>query len=176
MISEVCNFDDIRLNAKGKDTHRIVPPPREILQSILAMDGLDPRRFPPLELLASAPLLGSDGKIISRPGYHRRDQIYLEPTIEIPPVPAEPTQQDVDQALNLILVSLSRRLPLRGRRQQVPRAGRHPDPAGSPVGPWANTPSPGSGEYAGNGQNPADGGTVPDNRRSPRRADHAPQL
>ena len=105
MLSEVCNFDDVRLNAKGKDTHRIVPPPREILQSILAMDGLDLRRFPPLELLASAPILGSDGKIINRPGYHRRDQIYLEPTIEIPPVPAEPTQQDVDQALNLILVS-----------------------------------------------------------------------
>ena len=78
------------------------PPPREILQSILAMDGLDPRRFPPLEMLASAPLLGSDGRIISRPGYHRRDQIYLAPTIEIPPVPAKPTQEDIDQALNLI--------------------------------------------------------------------------
>ena len=57
------------------------------------------------ELLASAPLLGSDGRIISRTGYHRRDKIFLSPTIEIPPVPAKPTQQDVDQALNLILVS-----------------------------------------------------------------------
>ena len=45
MLSEVCNFDDIRLNAKGKDTHRIVPPPREILQSILAMDKLDRAAF-----------------------------------------------------------------------------------------------------------------------------------
>ena len=87
---------------KGLDTHRVGSPPREILQSILAMDGLDPRRFPPLELLASAPLLGSDGRIISRAGYHRRDKIFLSPTIEIPPVPARPTQQDVDQALNLI--------------------------------------------------------------------------
>ena len=77
MLSEVCNFDEIRLNHKGLDTHRVVGPPREILQSILVMDGLDQRRFPPLEMLASAPLLGSDGRIISRPGYHRRDQIYL---------------------------------------------------------------------------------------------------
>jgi len=102
MLSAVCNFDEIRLNHKGLDTHRVGSPPREILRSILAMDGLDQRRFPPLEMLASAPLLGSDGRIISRPGYHRRDQIFLSPTIEIPPVPAKPTQQDVDQALNLI--------------------------------------------------------------------------
>ena len=31
MISEVCNFDEIRLNQRDMDTHRIVPPPREIL-------------------------------------------------------------------------------------------------------------------------------------------------
>ena len=58
----------------------------------------------------------------------------------------------------------------------MPRAGRHPDPAGSPVGPRADAPSPGSGEYAGNGQDPADVGTVPGSRRSSRRADHAAQL
>jgi hypothetical protein len=102
LLAEVCNFDDVRANAKGKPTHRMIPPPPEILQSILAMDNLDPRRFPPLEILARSPLLGSDGTIISRPGYHHRDQIYLAPTIEIPKVPARPTRDDVDQALSLI--------------------------------------------------------------------------
>ena len=102
LLSQVCDCDEIRRNHKGLDIHRTIAPPRDILQSMLAMDGLDQHRFPPLELLASAPLLGSDGRIISRPGYHRRDQIFLSPTIEIPPVPAKPTQQDVDQALNWI--------------------------------------------------------------------------
>ena len=77
-------------------------PPREILASILAMDNLDQRRFPPLEILATAHLLGSDGRIINRRGYHRREQIYLEPTIEIPKIPARPTREDIDQALDLI--------------------------------------------------------------------------
>ena len=80
------------------DTHRILPPPCEILKSILTMD-LDERKFPPLEVVASTPILGSDGKIINRPGYHRKDQLFLAPTIEIPPVPKRPTKQDVDQAL-----------------------------------------------------------------------------
>jgi putative DNA primase/helicase len=102
IIAEVCDFDEIRLNHKHMDTHRILPPPCEILKSILTMD-LDERKFPPLEVVASTPILGSDGKIINRPGYHRKDQLFLAPTIEIPPVPKRPTKQDVDQALALIL-------------------------------------------------------------------------
>ena len=102
IIAEVCDFDEIRLNHKHLDTHRILAPPCEILKSILTMD-LDERKFPPLEVVASTPILGSDGKIINRPGYHRKDQLFLAPTIEIPPVPKRPTKQDVDQALALIL-------------------------------------------------------------------------
>jgi len=38
IIAEVCDFDEIRLNHKHMDTHRILPPPCEILKSILTMD------------------------------------------------------------------------------------------------------------------------------------------
>jgi len=101
-LGEVCDFDEIRANHKGLDTHRVIGPPRELLQSILAMPSFDPRQFPPLEMLATAPLLGSDGRIISRPGYHHRDQVFMAPTIEIPKIPVQPTREDIDQALALL--------------------------------------------------------------------------
>ena len=99
----MADFAEVRKNAKGQPTVRMLAPPYEVLKNILSLPAYENRHFPPLEMLASTPLLGSDGRILSRAGYYKRERIYLSPTVEVPTVPARPTRDDVSDALRLLL-------------------------------------------------------------------------
>jgi putative DNA primase/helicase len=102
-LAEVCDFDDVRCNTQGDDVHRVVAPPREILRTILSQESYDERRFPPLELLASSPIVGTSGRLLVRRGYYRRSRIWMEPSIALPPVPTRPTRDEVRRSVDLIL-------------------------------------------------------------------------
>ena len=63
-IADVADFDEIRSNSKGGECHRIVPPPAEILRSVLNPVRFRERQFPALEMVASCPIFGSDGRLL----------------------------------------------------------------------------------------------------------------
>lgn len=102
-LAEVCDFDEVRCNHGGNDTHRVVAPPRELLRTILSQEAYDERRFPPLELLATSPVVGEGGRLLVRRGYYRAERLWVEPSVELPPIPARPTRDEVRRAVDLIL-------------------------------------------------------------------------
>ena len=95
MISEVCSFDEVRLNHKGLDTHRVGSPPREILQSILAMDGLDQRPLPAAGVagLSPPPGLGRQNHQPRRIPPPRQDFPIAHDRDPAGPEPADPTRR-----------------------------------------------------------------------------------
>jgi len=102
-LADVCDFDEIRLNSKGDDTHRVVPPPREILQSVLSLERYSAKQFPPLEMIATCPVIGISGRLLVKRGYYRRERLRLEPTVKLAPVNTTPSKDEVKAAVSLLL-------------------------------------------------------------------------
>ena len=63
---------------------------------------------PPLESVMRTPAFGRNGNLISTPGYHRGDAawLFLDPSLDIPPVPSHPTAEQVAQARALLVDEL----------------------------------------------------------------------
>jgi putative DNA primase/helicase len=60
-------------------------------------------RFPPLMGIVSAPLILTNGRVIDNPGYDARTGLYFDPLgTSFPPIPKKPTQEDAQEALNLL--------------------------------------------------------------------------
>ena len=131
------------------------------------MDGLDAAPLSAAELLASAPLLGSDGKIINRPGYHRRDQIFLaaHDRDSAGPGSSRP-KQDVDQALISILDSYLGDFPFADDASKCHALAAILTPLVRRL-VRGRRPFSWLWRVRRERQDPADGGTVADNRRSP---------
>jgi hypothetical protein len=56
-------------------------------------------RFPRLDGITDTPMLRPDGTVVSVPGYDAVTCYLYEPTIEFPPIPEQPSEQDVRAAL-----------------------------------------------------------------------------
>jgi hypothetical protein len=78
-----------------------VAPPAMVVKDILALGKWD---FPALSNVVEAPVLGSDGKIIDRPGYDPASRLYYWPaaTLKVPPIPVEPTPTEIAAAVAVI--------------------------------------------------------------------------
>ena len=111
-LADVCDFDEIRTNKDGEDTHRVCPPPREVLQSILNLERYSRKQFPPLELIATCPVVGVDGRLLMQRGYYARERLRLEPSILVPPVHTHPTKADVGAAVSLLFEDYLTNFPL----------------------------------------------------------------
>jgi hypothetical protein len=60
-------------------------------------------RFSPLMGIVSAPLILTNGRVIDNPGYDARTGLYFDPLgTSFPPIPKKPTQEDAQEALNLL--------------------------------------------------------------------------
>ncbi|HEV2343440.1 MAG TPA: hypothetical protein VGS97_05050 [Actinocrinis sp.] len=71
-------------------------PPREVLSAALA-----PREWPgvrPLHGIIGAPVLRRDGTLLQEPGYDPATGLYLAPTVQLDPIPAKPTAEQVEEA------------------------------------------------------------------------------
>ncbi|MCZ2154731.1 MAG: hypothetical protein LC114_12660 [Bryobacterales bacterium] len=64
--------------------------------------------LPPIESVVRTPTFGRDGVLISTPGYHRDDALWLfpDPSLNIPDVPANPTRDEIARARALLLDEL----------------------------------------------------------------------
>ena len=80
-------------------------PPHDVARDLLAYPS---RRLPRLEEVIAAPVFGKDGQVLDRPGYHSEDRVWLElpEGLNLPPVPACPTEAEVASALTLFFDDL----------------------------------------------------------------------
>lgn len=90
--------DFFKVNSKGR-VH--VPPPGDVL-GVMQSD-VDPE-IPILEDTATVPILTPDRELLYTGGYHPRQRLFLQldSLKGMKPVPVEPTEQDVKEALSLI--------------------------------------------------------------------------
>jgi Bifunctional DNA primase/polymerase, N-terminal len=90
----------LRFNKKEEVWVRTDPP----MTVIKVLQGRMTRlRFPPLMGIVSAPLILTNGRVIDNPGYDARTGLYFDPLgTSFPPIPKKPTQEDAQEALNLL--------------------------------------------------------------------------
>ncbi|MGB2569234.1 hypothetical protein ACPFP2_12380 [Micromonospora citrea] len=86
-----------------------VTPPRDILSSVLA--GKTWPGVPPLRGIIGAPVLRRDGTLLQRPGYDPQTGLYLAAKVALPPVPDEPTAEQVAEARTFLLSRFLRDFP-----------------------------------------------------------------
>ncbi|MET7709139.1 hypothetical protein [Micromonospora sp. NPDC005413] len=86
-----------------------VTPPRDILSSVLA--GKTWPGVPPLRGIIGAPVLRRDGTLLQQPGYDPATGLYLASKVALPPVPDEPTPEQVDEARTFLLDRFLRDFP-----------------------------------------------------------------
>jgi len=86
-----------------------VTPPREILASVLA--GKTWPGVPPLRGVIGAPALRRDGSLLQAPGYDPATGLYLASKVALPPVPDEPTPEQVHAARDFLLNRFLRDFP-----------------------------------------------------------------
>ncbi|WP_431887014.1 hypothetical protein [Micromonospora wenchangensis] len=86
-----------------------VTPPRDILSSVLA--GKTWPGVPPLRGIIGAPVLRRDGTLLQQPGYDPPTGLYLASKVALPPVPDEPTPEQVNEARTFLLGRFLRDFP-----------------------------------------------------------------
>ncbi|WP_231925851.1 hypothetical protein [Micromonospora echinofusca] len=86
-----------------------VTPPRDILSSVLA--GKTWPGVPPLRGIIGAPVLRRDGTLLQQPGYDPQTGLYLAAKVTLPPVPDQPTPEQVRDARTFLLGQFLRDFP-----------------------------------------------------------------
>lgn len=89
-------------------------PPRDVSRDLLT---LAPEGLPALDSVISTPVFGSDGDLVSTPGYHEKDRLWLHPGngLDLPEVPKHPTRAQVDEARCLFTEELFADFPFADR-------------------------------------------------------------
>ena len=123
VLAQLVNW---RKRAPNGDLVPAYPPP-VLLKNLLATP--DPA-LPVLAGIVTAPVFGSDGTLITEPGYHPAARLLYEPTpsFTLPPIPERPTPATDRGRAFAAARRPARRLPVRRRR----RAGAC---AGAPAAP-----------------------------------------
>ncbi|MBI4902885.1 MAG: hypothetical protein HY820_04570 [Acidobacteria bacterium] len=98
--------------ARSADWHNVTqeavlaaPPSRDTARDMLV--NPDPE-LPPLDSVVRTPTFGKDATLITSPGYHRADALWMfrDDSLEIPDVPADPTREQVARARALLVDEL----------------------------------------------------------------------
>lgn len=93
----VTNF--IKTNARGQTTE--VHPPQDVLRDLLNRESWP---FPPLRGIIETPILRPDGSLCDQPGYDIETGLfyYPDPAMTIPPIPSDPTPEQIDSAVEVL--------------------------------------------------------------------------
>jgi 5S rRNA maturation endonuclease (ribonuclease M5) len=88
-----------------KEGPRDAKPPKEVAADLLAFPQ---RELPVLAAVVSTPVFAANGQLIVEPGYHRRARLWYHQVagFRLPPVAANPSRSDREEALGLLLKDL----------------------------------------------------------------------
>lgn len=108
-------FTAKRTLSKGKGTAPI-PSPIDVVRDVLAMPRWDEGVFPTIERIAQSPFFTKNGALVVTPGYNAEVRVWYEPVdnLVIPPVPDNPTNEDVERAKNKLLNDYLVDFPFKG--------------------------------------------------------------
>jgi putative DNA primase/helicase len=108
---------DWRKRAANGDLVPAYPPP-VLLKNILATP--DPG-LPVLAGIVTAPVFGSDGTLITTPGYHPATRLLYQSAqkFSLPPIPEDPTPQQIAAARSLLLDDLLGEFPFVGEAERA---------------------------------------------------------
>jgi len=87
-----------------KEGYRPVIPPKWVPETLLARGDWP---FPRLEAVIETPTLRPDGTILDTPGYDPVTCFLYEPNAAFPPVPNEPTPEEIDAAVREVMEPFS---------------------------------------------------------------------
>ncbi len=87
----------------GADTERHIPPPKEVVEDIMALPS-EQWPLPPLGAVVEVPTLRPDGTVLTEPGYDPASWLYYAPAdgLQVPEIPDDPMSDDVEAAIDLI--------------------------------------------------------------------------
>jgi hypothetical protein len=102
-LSRSANY--FRVTPTGGDVE--CAPPLEVVRDILSLPPAE-WGFQPLDAVVEAPILRSDGSILTTPGYDPATALYYapDPDLQVPMIADKPTAADIDAALELIGLAL----------------------------------------------------------------------
>ena len=88
-----------------KDELTTVNPPPQVVKNVLATPNCP---LPVLLAIVEVPIFGTDGSLITKPGYHSASQTLYEPTpgFRLPNLPKNPTREDLNRAKSFVLGDL----------------------------------------------------------------------
>ena len=101
-LARSCNF--VRVRAKGEKI--ATPPPLDVVRDI---DSLGDWQFPPLLGITEAPVIRTDGTVMTKPGYDNATNLYYwpSPKLSVPLIQDKPTDSDLKVAIDLALEPLA---------------------------------------------------------------------
>ena len=98
LLTQAANF-----HQKTMEVNRAVHPPQKAVTTLLAMT-INEWNLPNLVSLSETPILRPDGSIVDQPGYDPETRTVYSPCpgLEIPPIPDDPTWDDIAGAIEVI--------------------------------------------------------------------------
>ena len=105
-VNADCLRDHLSRSAKYERhdgrSKKMVPanPPHEVAATLLSRDG--DWKFPRLSGIITTPTLRPDGSILSEPGYDKSTGLLLATTVDMPPIPEQPSWNEALVALQMI--------------------------------------------------------------------------
>jgi hypothetical protein len=100
LLARVANW--VRVTTDGRFD---VSPVKDVARD---MNNLPDAALPALDGVATAPYFGRDGTLVDAPGYHAGERMWLDPApdLDVPPVPEQPSPEDIARARALLLEEL----------------------------------------------------------------------
>jgi hypothetical protein len=89
-----------RRHDRRSKTWVVIDPPRDLACSLLNQGQWRLRR---IAGVITTPVLREDGSLLDAPGYDPATELYLMPSVALPPIPDKPSRDDALKALALIL-------------------------------------------------------------------------
>lgn len=99
-LNRLLTFNQVVHEADGVRTERGVAPFKEL---VTEMANTTERPFPKLRRIIRVPIFGSDGVLRTQRGYDYDLQVWLDPDIEYLPVSSVPTEEEMDEAVGLLV-------------------------------------------------------------------------
>lgn len=106
MLSECVEFQGWKEGSKNKPGGYVpVHPPEWVVRQVASRGQWDRVRH--LEAVSETPMLRADGSVLDRAGYDPTSGILFAPRREFPAMPAKPTREDAEKAIEALLDPLA---------------------------------------------------------------------